>query len=461
MICMDVPAYSQQHTKHKNSGTLEGMDELNESKKVHDLSTEPYKGVRDFYPAEWSKLSQAFETIRHTLGLWGYEEYNASPLERAELYESKTSEEIVNEQTYTFMDRGDRKVTLRPEMTPTFARMVAAKRREVPFPLRWFSIPNVFRYERPQRGRLREHYQLNVDLAGIADAKADSEMIVIASEVLKAFGATNEDFVIRVSSRTLLEAACKASGFDTPEAIKNYSRLLDRKRKMTVEEFADAIGEGRSDPLKAIENADAAEGDQSVAEEKAKLFALIESLHQRGMTNVVFDPEIVRGFDYYTGMVFEIFDSNTENPRSICGGGRYDGLVEMFGGDAIPCVGFAIGDVTLMDFLETHDLAPIPNSAPQLYIGTPQESDFFAAQTFAQSLRMSGVRVIVHTPEENKNKSLGDQIRDASRRGIPYFLAYGEQELTSGTVRLKTLASSEEDEVSAEDVAARIFGKSN
>src|SRR3989338_5978917 len=132
------------------------------------LSTEPYKGVRDFYPADWARLSTIFNKIRETLALWGYEEYNASPLERAELYEAKTSEEIVSEQTYTFMDRGDRKVTLRPEMTPTLARMVAAKRRELALPLRWFSIPNVFRYERPQKGRLREHYQLNVDLIGIA-----------------------------------------------------------------------------------------------------------------------------------------------------------------------------------------------------------------------------------------------------------------------------------------------------
>src|ERR1700749_1615941 len=150
------------------------------------LSTDSYKGVRDFYPEDWSRFKAVFDTIRKTLELWGYEEYNASPLERAEIYESKTSEEIVNEQTYTFVDRGDRRVTLRPEMTPTFARMVAGKRRELPLPLRWYSIPNLFRYERPQRGRLREHFQLNVDMAGLADAKADGEINVMTSETLKA-----------------------------------------------------------------------------------------------------------------------------------------------------------------------------------------------------------------------------------------------------------------------------------
>jgi histidyl-tRNA synthetase len=424
-------------------------DQFENTEKQEPLSTEPYKGVRDFYPEEWSKLSSVFGRIRKTLGLWGYEEYNASPLERAEIYESKTSEEIVNEQTYTFFDRGERKVTLRPEMTPTFARMVAAKRRDVPLPLRWFSIPNVFRYERPQRGRLREHFQLNIDLAGSADIRSDTEIITIASEIMKSLGAKSDDFVIRVSSRTLLEAACKATGFDTHEAIKIYSRLLDRKSKMTLEEFEAALGPRRSDPLKAIEEA----SDSEVASAKTALFGMIDSLHTAGITNVVFDPEIVRGFDYYTGMVFEIYDTNPENPRSIGGGGRYDGLVELFGGEAIPCVGFAIGDVTLMDFLETHKLTPKSSSAPQVFIGTPSESDYAAAEKFADTLRASGVRVIVNM----NGKSLGDQIRDASRRGIPYFIAFGEQESASGMVRLKELETSSEKELSTNEAAELIL----
>jgi histidyl-tRNA synthetase len=421
---------------------MSSSDEEKES-----LSTEPYKGVRDFYPEEWSVLMGVFNTMRRTLELWGYEEYNASPLERAELYESKTSEEIVNEQTYTFFDRGDRKVTLRPEMTPTFARMVAGKRRELPFPLRWYSIPNVFRYERPQRGRLREHFQLNIDIAGVADAKAEGEIIVLASEVLKALGANQADFVIRVNSRTLLTAACAAAGFDTAEAVRNYSHLLDRKKKMTHDEFTAGLA-GRTDPLSIIEN----DSDEHVSAEKNKILMLIEAFAARGMTNVVFDPEIVRGFDYYTGMVFEVFDTSPENPRSLFGGGRYDGLVGMFGGNPIPCVGCAMGDVTLLDFLETHGIKPSASSAPQVYIGTPNEIDFFAAQTFAQSLREQGVRTIVY----NGSKSLGDQIRDASRRGIPFFIAFGETETANGRVRVKQLESGTEEEVPVGEVAAFI-----
>jgi histidyl-tRNA synthetase len=443
------------------------MFEEEETRQSH-LSTEPYKGVRDFYPKDWAKLTSAFETLRTTLGTWGYEEYNASPLERAELYESKTSEEIVNEQTYTFFDRGERKVTLRPEMTPTFARMVASQRREIPMPLRWFSIPNVFRYERPQRGRLREHFQLNVDLAGSSDPRTDAEIISIASEILKAFGAKEDDFVIRVNSRTLLEAACKAAGFESAEAIKEYSRLLDRKKKITLEEFAAALGD-RMDPLELIKNADNANDASPIANEKEKLSQLISDLRERGMSNIVFDPEIVRGFDYYTGMVFEIFDTNPANPRSICGGGRYDGLVEMFGVESIPCVGFAIGDVTLMDFLETHVYAPAVSSAPQVFIGTPSDSDFPVAQDFAQKLRAQGVRVIVHMNAKvdskgsgaeggSKGKSLGDQIRDASRRGIPYFIAFGEEEASSGTVRIKELESGNETHAKIDEIAEKIRG---
>src|SRR3989344_5787067 len=306
------------------------------------LSTDSYKGVRDFYPADWARMDAMFARIRDTLTKWGYEEYNASTLERAELYEAKTSEEIVNEQTYTFMDRGDRKVTLRPEMTPTLARMVANKRRELAFPLRWFSIGNRFRYERPQKGRLREFYQVDIDLIGLAEGEADTEVVRLASTILKAFGAGEKDFVIRMNSRALLNAACAAVGLGGEDA-KKYLRFLDRKAKMTSEEFARATGVlSDTDPLTIIENPDKA---PAVAVEKKKLLDRIAELKASGVCNVVFDPTITRGFDYYTGMVFEVFDTNTANPRSIFGGGRYDELTTVFGKPAVPAFGFALGDV--------------------------------------------------------------------------------------------------------------------
>ncbi|HEX8591160.1 MAG TPA: histidine--tRNA ligase [Candidatus Paceibacterota bacterium] len=409
------------------------------------LSSEPYKGVRDFYPRDWAALSGAFRIIRERLALWGYEEYAASPLERSELYESKTSDEIVNEQTYTFEDRGGRRVTLRPEMTPTLARMVAAKRRELIFPLRWYSIPNVFRYERPQRGRLREHYQLNVDLIGLPSGEADVEIIHVASSVLKAFGAAPEDFTIRINSRDLLNAACQAVGLSGEEA-RAYLRLLDRKEKLPQEEFVSKVAElTGTDPLSLIED----QGPE-VAEALDRLQHVIDELAMRGVTNIVFDPTVTRGFDYYTGIIFEVFDTSPENTRSLFGGGRYDGLVAAFGGESVPAAGFGMGDVTLMDFLSTHSLTPEASEAPHLYIGTPASADIPAAQQLANDLRVDGVRVFVNLT----GKSLGDQVKDADRRGIPHFLAYGAEEQGSGSAKIKALETGTVTEVPLTGVAS-------
>ncbi len=400
------------------------------------LSTEPYKGVRDFYPKDWAKLQSVFNGARDVLTKWGYEEYNASPMERAELYESKGNEEIVNEQTYTFTDRGDRRVTLRPEMTPSLARMVAAKRRELPLPLRWFSIGNRFRYERPQKGRLREFYQTDIDLVGLPAGEADLEILTIASEILKSFGAKETDFSIRVNSRAMLARACELAGYTDKEGMRAYWQLLDKKAKMSQEEFEQALGEGKENPLAIIERAE----DPIIKEEKDKLNAMIQTLHARGITNALYDPEIVRGFDYYTGTIFEIFDTNPENGRSLFGGGRYDGLVSLFGGDPIPAIGFAFGDVTFLDFLETHGLELPSATETQVYIGTPSAEDLESARLFAQTLRGKGVRAFLNLT----GKSLGDQIKDAVKREIPYFIAYGKDEAAAGTVRVKTLATGEE-----------------
>jgi histidyl-tRNA synthetase len=414
------------------------------------LSSEPYKGVRDFYPADWARLQGAFAVVRRVLTARGYEEYNASPMERSELYESKGNEEIVNEQTYTFEDRGGRMVTLRPEMTPSLARLVAAKRRELPFPLRWFSIGNRFRYERPQKGRLREFYQCDIDLVGLPAGAADAEIVAVASEILRAFGAQDAEFVIRVSSRALLTAACEAAGL-SGEAMRRYTRLLDKKAKMPTAEFDAAVAAlANEDPLKLI-----AENDPRVAPARAEVDALLEQLRARGVANARFDPTLARGFDYYTGMVFEIFDTNPENPRALFGGGRYDGLVSLFGGDPVPAVGFALGDVTLLDFLETHGHPIAVHTQADAYIGTPSPEDLPGAEAFAARLRAAGARAFVNLT----SKSLGDQIRDASRRGIPYFIAYGSGEAQSGRVKLKELATGTETELPAEEAGAFLAEK--
>lgn len=392
-------------------------------------------------------MQYIFDTIRTLLRRNGFEEYQASPLERAELYEAKTSEEIVSEQTYTFTDRGDRRVTLRPEMTPSLARMVAAKRRELVYPLRWFSIGNRFRYERPQRGRLREFYQVDVDIVGLPGAKGEGEAIVRAHQIMRAFGAHDADFEIRLNSRALVNTACQELGLTETEQ-NEYIGIVDRKDKMPADKFEELRAPFRKDgmdPLELIESGKNA----NVQEERGKLDGLMAALKTRGITNVVFTPTLMRGFLYYTGTVFEFFDTNPENSRALFGGGRYDGLVLLFGGDPIPAVGFALGDVTLLDFLETHKLLPANlTGAPDLFIGTPTEADIPAAYAFADILRAGGINVLVNVSD----KGLGDQVKEAVRRNIPYFLAYGANEAQTGTVPVKILAESREEMLALDKV---------
>lgn len=415
--------------------------------KQEKLSTEPYKGVRDFYPEEYRIRDEVFGCIKKILSLYGYEAYDASPLERAELYEAKTSEEIVSEQTYTFTDRGDRRVTLRPEMTPTLARMVSAKRRELTFPIRWFSIGNRFRYERPQKGRLREFYQVDVDLLGLSTAEADKEVLMLAVSILRELGADDTLFSLRVNSRTLLSVACREAGLGD-ESTRAYIRLLDKKKKISEGEYKKEMALlSTKDPLSLIEE----NATKDIQHERALLEDMIDSLKKSGVESVVFDPTITRGFDYYTGIVFEIFDTHKENPRSIFGGGRYDNLVGLFGGDKIPAVGFACGDVTLFDFLSLHNLLPSVTTPADVFIGTFPEYSA-RAEAFAHRLREHHIRVLLGTPE----KSIGKQIAEAGKRNIPFFIAYGEKETTSGTLTLKSLTRAHEEILREEEVADTI-----
>lgn len=415
------------------------------------LSTESYKGVHDYYPEDWAKVQSAFDTIRGTLRSYGFEEYQASPLERAEIYEAKTSEEIVSQQTYTFEDRGGRRVTLRPEMTPTLARMIAGKRRELVFPARWFSIGNRFRYERPQKGRSREFYQADVDIVGIKGPMAEGEVVVMAYEILKAFGATSKDFRIRIGSRTLMNTAGAVLGL-SPEQVTEYLSLVDRKDKVTPEAFEEARAAFRrngTDPLELIQ----ARSDAAVDSVYQELLDLIAAFKERGMDNVELDPTIARGFLYYTGLVFEVFDTNPENPRALLGGGRYDGLVALFGGEEIPAVGFALGIETLMDFLATHNLLPKVLPGADLFVGTPSEDDIARAQKFADQMRADGLNVLVHTG----GRALGDQVKEAVRRGIPYFVAIGEEEALYKRAKLKELSSGTEIEIGTDLIATHIY----
>jgi histidyl-tRNA synthetase len=397
------------------------------------VSKDPYKGVRDFYPEDQFIQNYIFDIWRATAQRYGYKEYNASILEPADLYRSKSSEEIVNEQTYTFTDRGGREVTLRPEMTPTVARMIARKRRELSFPLRWFSIPNVFRYERPQKGRLREHWQLNVDAFGLSGVNIEIEILSLAHEVMRMFGLKDSDFEIRVSDRGGLAAYLATEYKLSEDKTVEFFRLLDKKDKMDDfdEQAKDILGKPFDLSKIKIDNID----------------VVLERLRNLGISNARFDPSIVRGFDYYTGVVFEIFDTNPKNNRSIFGGGRYDKLIETLGGESTPAIGFGMGDVTIRDALESRNLLPPYTAGTQLYICTLGPEYVTHAEQLAQSLRTQiGISIEVDLTTDK----VGSQIKKADKNGAALIICIGEDEVKNKSYNIKNLKTGEET-VSAEE----------
>ncbi|MDQ3089779.1 MAG: histidine--tRNA ligase [bacterium] len=354
------------------------------------LNTSAYKGVRDFYPEDKFIQNYIFKIWRETSERFGFEEYDASILEHTEIYKEKSGDEIVNEQTYTFIDRGGRDVTLRPEMTPTIARMVAGKRRELGFPLRWYSIPNLFRYEATQRGRLREHWQLNVDTFGIVNPSAEIEMIALADRIMKAFGAKSTDYQIRLNSND---------------------------------------------------------------SDKTSLKIVFEALKKSGIDNVIIDETLLRGQAYYTGIVFEFFDTNLVNSRSILGGGRYDNLTTLFGDSDLSAVGMGIGDVTMRDFLETHGLLPKYSPATKLYLAIIDMGNLNEIVKIIINLRVSGVNVAV----DWSGRKIGDQIKAADKLKVPFVMVVGENELKNNIYSVKNLSSGAEKELKIDEISEYIL----
>lgn len=425
------------------------------------LSTQPYKGARDFYPEDKRLQKYMFSVLRKVTERYGYEEYDAPILEPLEIYLAKTGEEIVNEQTYAFEDRGGRRVAIRPEMTPTVSRMVAGKRQELAYPLRWYSIPNLWRYERPQRGRLREHWQLNVDIFGLEDAKAEMEMIQIADSILKDFGATHDMYSIRVNSRKLMDFILKDYLKMSDVQMHMASKLIDRMHKIALAEF-----EAEVDAIFTPSQRDAGASNKLIGILKTKqlhhlpdairecpaaqeLKQLIEMLHEARIPNVVFDVTVMRGFDYYTGIVFELFDEHPDNNRAMMGGGRYDGLVGLFGVEPVPTVGFGWGDVTLQNFLEGHNL--MPNLRPETDVYVVLIGDVYGkALKVINELREMGANVAVDLSGRKPDK----QIKTAVKKGIHYAMFIGQKELDDELYEIRNLNTGVEERHSASRIVS-------
>jgi histidyl-tRNA synthetase len=420
------------------------------------LSSQSYKGTRDYYPADKRVQNYIFANWKRVAQKFGYEEYGAPLLEPLEVYAAKSGQELASEQTYTFTDRGNRTVAIRPEMTPSISRMVAARRQEMAYPARLFSIANFMRYERPQRGREREFWQLNVDIFGVEGALPEAEIITMGSRFLKEFGATDEMFTIKINNRKVINfMMAQYLGLDGVQA-QLMIKLFDRKNKISNEDFRDqAIEIFGSDQapaglakisalLVAKSMAELPEDirESSAVKEVQELFTLLE---RAGVKNAIFDITLMRGLDYYTGTVFEFFDNDPENNRSLFGGGRYDGLVGLFGAEPISAVGMAPGLTMTELFLQSHKLIPTLPSTTEVYVVVLGDA-LRGATKLAEDLREEGVNVEL----DITGRKLDKQLKTAVKKDIPFIVFIGDEELEKEIYSFKDTASSEEQKLSFE-----------
>lgn len=425
-------------------------------------------GFREFYPDACALRNHIFGQWKQVARAFNFQEYDAPVLEPLELYIEKSGEEIVG-QLFSFEDRGGRAVALRPEMTPSLARLIGAKANSLKRPIKWFNIGEHYRYEKPQKGRLRAFYQFNVDIFGEAGPAADAELIALLVQALRAFGLDSKDFKVRLSDRDLWLLILTAEGLDedgSATVLGIIDKLERTAREQTVEKLAQVLGDGaaafldRIEQVIAIRDFDALsayisklslEGD--VAEQAKQRLddwkALLSGLESSGAGDFIhIDLGIVRGLAYYTGFVFEAFEASGEG-RALAGGGRYDGLVKKLGGPEMSAVGFAMGDVTLVDLLESKKRLPSYVQSPDFIaiIGGSEARD--AALGDAALLRSMGYCVDYPL----KNQGFGKQFKEANQKGARFALIYGTDELAKGVVKIRDFSTGAEQEFPREALA--------
>ena len=418
-------------------------------------------GFRDFYPEELALRNYIFTTWRDVAGRYAFEEYDGPPLEPLELYTQKSGEEIV-QQLYTFRDKGDREVALRPEMTPSLARMVGARAQALKKPIRWFSIPQLFRYERQQRGRLREHFQLNMDIIGEAGPAADAEVMAAVVDIARAFGLGPADVRLRLSDRRLMVAALSKRQVheeELPAVLAALDKWDERDpastereihaalgpsdRKAAVYEFLGTLGTSRGRPDAALMASAAAE----------PLRESVDRLRAMGLEEYVdVDLRIVRGLAYYTGIVFELFDAK-QSLRAICGGGRYDNLIKEIAGIDLPCVGFGMGDVVLGELLKEQGKETEAPSQIDAFLIAVSGEDIAFVLKLAHELRDRGVAVeygLRHAP-------IRKQLELAVARGAPRAIILGPDERTAKVAVVRDLKTGRQRTVPLTKVRKGVF----
>lgn len=387
-------------------------------------------GFRDFYPEQLAERTHVTRAWREVARRYAFMEYDGPPLESLDLYTAKSGDEIVG-QLYNFTDKGGREVALRPEMTPTFARMVSARANSLRKPTRWFSIPQLFRYERQQKGRLREHYQLNVDIVGETGVTADAELVACAIDICRELGLTSDEVVVRLSDRRVMHAYLSALGipeksFDVVLAVAD--KLTRQPSAVSAEKLAAAglndaqiaavvgIVDVTLDEVSAAINATSAQSGQHV-DELRSLFEYVERLVPGGATWLQFDLSIVRGLAYYTGIVFELFDRSKEF-RAICGGGRYDNLLDAIGGAALPALGFGMGDVVLTELLRARKLLPATDPSVDYWLTADDDVLVTTVMSEAGRLRAAGFSVEYALRRQSASKQRKSAIAAGARNII-------------------------------------------
>ena len=418
-------------------------------------------GFRDFYPEDAALRNHIFTVWRDVADRYGFQEYDGPLLEPLELYVNKSGEEIVG-QLYTFEDRGGRQVALRPEMTPTLARMIAVRARALKKPIRWFSIPQLLRYERPQRGRLREHFQLNMDIVGEPGPLADAELIAAALDVMRALDLGPGDVRARVSDRQVVRKLLDVHGLaqhQVSTAFQHIDKIEREARAVLVESLAKAadlacdvaekvlaVGEirGLEDVSQALERVS---GGAAVGEGLADCVHALEAMGFGDFVDV--DLSVVRGLAYYGGIVFELFDAG-KSLRAICGGGRYDGLIGTLGGPDLPAVGFGMGDVVLGELLKERGSHRDLARRLDAFLVAVTREDLSHVLGLAHQLRDRGVRVEYAL----KQQSIAKQLKLAAARSARRAIIVGPDERESGQAVVRNLTTGEEEKVSLDSLGS-------
>jgi len=406
------------------------------------------KGTREFYPEQMALRNFIYNKVCSAAQAFGYQEWDAPFIETIDLYAAKSGEELVKKQSFTFEDRGGDFVTLRPELTPSLARMIAAKQGELTFPVRWWSFGPFWRYEQPQKGRTREFFQWNVDMLGVNSPEADAELIAIGATFLRSVGLSPERALIYVNNRRLMDSEFDALGIPAEKRL-DVSNLVDRRTKMEPAKWDTyaldlGLNQVQLEGLKSIL------GNFELwkkSDELVRLFAALEALGVKEY--VKFDPNIMRGLLYYTGTVFEAFDTSGSLKRAIFGGGRYDNLLADVGGQPLSGVGFAMGDVVIGIILQEAGLVPefIPSPA-QVLVTVFDEKLWMQSFALAAELRAAGLNVMV-SPEPTK---LPKQFKFADKMKMKIALVLGPDEVEKGLVVVKNLVNGEQVQVKKEAV---------